>query len=279
MNARAVTRWALWLVTLGLLCAVAAWRVHSAAPIQTNILALLPDHRADPALETAVERSRDAFSQRVLALVSGPDDAGTRKAALAARQSLLDAGLAAGSESAQVDKALALYRDHGFALLTPAQAERFDRQGATALATAVAVSLASPAGMVGLGSDPGGYVGRFVAHLPRPYPDFLPDGPLMSARRGDTRVFLLRMAVPEAAFGAEGSTRAAQAVAAAKQAVAGTCSSCRFEATGAALFSDAARHEARSESIWRSEEHTSELQSRGQLVCRLLLEDKNNVIS
>src|SRR5699024_12253595 len=98
--------------------------------------------------------------------------------------------------------------------------------------------------------DPGGAVGGLVARWPRPYPDFLPDGPLMSARRGDTRVFLLRMAVPEAAFGAEGSTRAAQAVAAAKQAVARTCSSCRFEATGAALFSDAARREARPASLW-----------------------------
>src|SRR6266508_6558696 len=27
--------------------------------------------------------------------------------------------------------------------------------------------------------------------------------------------------------------------------------------------------------VWRSEEHTSELQSRGHLVCRLLLEKKN----
>src|SRR3712207_7969041 len=31
---------------------------------------------------------------------------------------------------------------------------------------------------------------------------------------------------------------------------------------------------ARSQSIWRSEEHTSELQSRQYLVCRLLLEKK-----
>src|SRR5207253_7541158 len=29
------------------------------------------------------------------------------------------------------------------------------------------------------------------------------------------------------------------------------------------------------EPLWRSEEHTSELQSRGHLVCRLLLEKKN----
>src|SRR5207253_8523929 len=31
--------------------------------------------------------------------------------------------------------------------------------------------------------------------------------------------------------------------------------------------------------VSRSEEHTSELQSRGHLVCRLLLEKKNNIIS
>src|SRR5690625_5397500 len=31
--------------------------------------------------------------------------------------------------------------------------------------------------------------------------------------------------------------------------------------------------------VWRSEEHTSELQSRGHLVCRLLLEKKNKTIN
>lgn len=252
MNARGVARWALWSITLGLLCALALWRMNPAGPVQTNILALLPDHHADATLDAAIARSRDAFSQRLLALVSGPDDAHTRDAALAARQAMLDAGLDAGSEGAQVDQALALYRQHGFALLSPTQVQRFDEHGDKALATAVAVSLASPAGMVSLGSDPGGYVARFVSHLPRPYPDFLPDGPLLSASRGDTRVFLLRMALPEAAFGAAGSNRAARAIAAAKQAVSARCAECRFEATGAALFSDAARHEARSESIWLS---------------------------
>src|SRR5437870_7665573 len=32
-------------------------------------------------------------------------------------------------------------------------------------------------------------------------------------------------------------------------------------------------------SMYRSEEHTSELQSRGHLVCRLLLEKKNHLLS
>src|SRR2546421_8978157 len=36
------------------------------------------------------------------------------------------------------------------------------------------------------------------------------------------------------------------------------------------------RAESRHKSRWRSEEHTSELQSRSDLVCRLLLEKKKN---
>ncbi|HEX7341993.1 MAG TPA: MMPL family transporter [Rhodanobacteraceae bacterium] len=252
MRARHAARWALWLVTLGLLCGVAAWRVNPAAPIQTNILALLPGHHANATLATATQRSRAAFSQQLLALVRGPDDANTRKAAGEARMALLAAGLTPSADGGQIDKALALYRRHGFALLDAAQATRFERDGAKALATAVAVALASPTGLVSLGHDPGGYVGRYVANLPRPYPEFLPDGPLLSAQRGDQRVFLLRMALPAAAFGAKGSVQAAQAVKAARRAVVEACGACRFEATGAALFAEAARHEAQHESIWLS---------------------------
>src|SRR5207253_9478995 len=43
-----------------------------------------------------------------------------------------------------------------------------------------------------------------------------------------------------------------------------------------ALGDEAERHRRQAEERRRSEEHTSELQSRGQLVCRLLLEKKKN---
>src|SRR3712207_8730661 len=36
---------------------------------------------------------------------------------------------------------------------------------------------------------------------------------------------------------------------------------------------------AHAQNVWRSEEHTSELQSHQYLVCRLLLEKKNTIIS
>lgn len=248
MRRRAVGHWALWFVTLAALCALALWRVDPAGPIQTDVLALLPEQHNSQVLEVAEARSHEAFSQRLLALVTGPNDKATRKAALAARQAMLSAGLAESAGRSQVDEVLALYRQHGYALLSPTQIARFEDKGAQALAIDVAVSLASPAGIVSLGRDPGGYVSDFVSHLPRPYPDFLPDGPLLSARRGEQRVFLLRMRLPGEAFGVEGATLAAHAVRKAREAVQGICDRCRFRATGAALFAHAAQQQARWES-------------------------------
>jgi predicted exporter len=243
-------RWAIWLVSLAALCAVAAWRVNPAAPIETNILALLPQRHDAKTLDIAAERTRNAFSQQVLALVRGPDDARTGKAAQAALGAMRKAGLQPDDAGSQVAPALDLYRRHHFALLTPAKVRKLDRGGPMALANAVAASLASPAGMVRIGADPGGFLAGFIADLPRPYPDFLPENGLLSARRGSSRVFLLRLTTPAAAFGSEGSQQAAQAVKAARRAVAANCAACRFEATGAALFSDAARREAKQETTW-----------------------------
>src|SRR3712207_7251382 len=48
------------------------------------------------------------------------------------------------------------------------------------------------------------------------------------------------------------------------------------EAPGASRSAPAAQADARTDLLTRSEEHTSELQSRQYLVCRLLLEKKKN---
>ena len=249
MRARDVGRWVLWAASLGLLCALAAWRMGPSGPLDTNILGLLPDRHDGAALDKAIDRSREAFTQQLLAVVSGPDDDTTREAALAARRALLDAGLTAADTGDQVQQAMAVFRAHPFVLATRAERARLEREGARALATDVAVMLGSPAGMVNIGNDPGGHVGRYLAHLPRPYPDFLPDGPMLSAERDDGRTFLLRLDAGEA-FGTRDAERAAAAVAAAGDAVAARCGACRFEATGAALFADAARHEAKQETTW-----------------------------
>ncbi|MDN5869329.1 MAG: MMPL family transporter [Nitrococcus sp.] len=257
MCRRGVGHWTLWFSTLASLCVLAVWRVDPAGPIETDVLALLPERHDSRVLERAEARGHEAFSRQLLAMVTGRDNSRTREATLAARQALLAPGLTESAGRGQVGKALALYRQHGFALLSPAQVARFQRNGARTLAMDVAVSLASPAGMVNLGMDPGGYVARFVSHLPRPYPDFLPDGPLLATTRGDQRVFLLRMRLPSDGFGADGASLAARAVHQASHIVASVCGACRFRATGAALFAHAAQQQAHRETLVLSITSTS----------------------
>ena len=250
MQLTATARWALWLLSLALLCALALWRADSGPLLQTDIPALLPQTNTNPFLEAAAQRSRDAFSQQLLVLVSGADNATTRSAAQAARKAFLDNGLHSSADSSHVEQAISLYEKHSFALLSPAQIERFENQGPAALAQDVAIALFGPAGMAGLNNDPGGYAGQFISRLPRPYPDFTPDGAMQSTRRGDMRVFLIRMSLAATAFGADSAERATRAVAAARQAVTTACADCQLQATGAALFTAAASQEARQESIW-----------------------------
>ncbi|HET8551985.1 MAG TPA: MMPL family transporter [Gammaproteobacteria bacterium] len=244
-------RWLVWAISLGLLCGFAWSRLDLAQPINTNILTLLPAQNDSAALTQATERTRNAFVHELLALVSGTNAADTRAAAEAARRAMLAAGLQAENSGQTFEQAQRVFQRHHFALLNPAQAKHLRGGGAKALATDVAVSLASPAGMVSAnGRDPGGYLTQFLADLPRPYPDFLPNGPFLSATRDGRHYFLLRLEVRGAAFAKQGSALAAAAVSEARNAVQQACADCRFEATGAPLFADAARREAKSETIW-----------------------------
>ena len=246
-------RWTLWLVSLGLLCALAALRLDPKHLIDTDILSMLPAEQDAGALAEATRRSREAFVDEVLFLVSGPDDAATRAAADAARASTLKSGLKADDTGQSLDALLAVYQAHRYALLDDAQAARFAKDGPQALATDVAVALGSPTGMVdAFGSDPGGELARYLSGLPRPYPEFLPDGPFFSALKDGKRYYLLRTELTSAAFAADGSSQAAHAVQTARVAVATTCPECSFAATGAPLFADVARREAQGESVWLS---------------------------
>ncbi|HEX7964596.1 MAG TPA: hypothetical protein VF651_02655 [Gammaproteobacteria bacterium] len=248
LSARA--RWAIWLASLALLCGAAAMRLDPKHFINTDILAMLPAQQDAPALQAATEKSRDAFVGEVLMLVRGPDADATRAGAQAMLQAAEAGGLAADQSGESLDDLLELYREHHYTLLDQAQAQRLVTGGAPALATDVAVSLASPAGMVSaFGSDPGGHLASFLTALPQPYPGFLPDGPFFSALQDGQRTYLLRAVLPGEAFGEEGSKQAVTAVDTARAAVAATCPDCRFTATGAPLFADAARREAQRESV------------------------------
>jgi len=246
------TRWTLWLASLGLLCAAAAMRLDVHRIVDTDILAMLPPQHDSPAIAAATQQTRDAFVGEVLILVSGDDLPATRAAAQAAADAAAASGLKTEDSGQSLDRLLAVYQKHRYALLNDADAKRLQSGDAKAFATDVAVSLASPAGMVdAFGSDPGGHLSGFLGALPRPYPGFLPDGPFFSALQGGKRWYLVRTDVGAAAF-AEGGHVAAHAVQAARDAAAKACPACGFSATGAPLFADAAQHAAQTESLWLS---------------------------
>lgn len=253
MRLASVARCTLWLASLAVLCAFAWLRLDVHQPINTDIIAALPAQQASPALRVANERSRDAFINELLILVSGADTPATRAAALAAHTALLDAGLHAENTGQTLQQLLALYEAHHFAMLDAAQTARLTRGGAQALATDVAVSLASPAGLTSsFDTDPGGYLTAFLSRLPRPYPAFLPDGPLLTALRNGRRDYLLRVQVSASGFSQAGAALAVRAVDAARNAARKVCDDCEFLATGAPLFAQAARREAQRETLWLS---------------------------
>ncbi|HSN18685.1 MAG TPA: hypothetical protein VLV87_10830, partial [Gammaproteobacteria bacterium] len=247
-------RWTIWLLSLGLLCSAAALRVDTRKIIDTDILAMLPEQQDSAVVAAATAESREAFVNEVLILVGGDDVPATRAAAQAAAHTAAAQGLKADDTGQSLDRLLTLYKAHRFALLDGPQAQRLEKGGATTLATDIAASLASPTGMVdAFGSDPGGHLAAFLSDLPRPYPEFLPDGPYFSALKDGRRYYLVRTALSgSAAFGATGSAQASRAVRAAKEAAHPICPTCSFEATGAPLFADAARRSAQTESIWLS---------------------------
>src|SRR3712207_7283104 len=74
-----------------------------------------------------------------------------------------------------------------------------------------------------------------------------------------------------------GPTLSAQAPPAAPSAFAGLPRRCRLSSPLWSLRPSVQATPARDREIFRSEEHTSELQSRQYLVCRLLLEKKKNL--
>ena len=199
------------------------------------------------------QQPRSAFMHQVLVLVSGDDVPATRDAALAAAQVLTKSGLSTDETGMAVGKVLAIYKTHHFDLLDTAQASRLAQGGADALAKDVAVSLASPAGLMSsFDTDPGSHLANFLSSLPRPYADFLPDGQFMSALRGDKRYFLLSMESQGSGFAAQGAMQVTNGVQDARAAVKRVCPGCTLQATGAPLFADAARGEAQAETLWLS---------------------------
>ena len=241
----------IWIGALTLLCVIAGIRLNLVNPIDTNFLDLLPAGQKNPLIDAATQQIRSIFLRDLLLVVSDGVSSRAKQGAQAAQVALGRAGFSVSDLPHGAFKALALYREYHYAFLTSADLLSLKNNPIASFTSNVAGELASPLGVLGLsGSDPGGYLDRYLASLPRPYPNFVPDGPFMMMRRDGRSYFLLHTSLPEATIGGSGTLNAVNAVAAARAAVRKLCPGCTVLATGPVLFAAAARNEARDEVFW-----------------------------
>lgn len=248
MTAPDKKRLAVWLLALVLLGMAAALRVEPSAPVQTDLLALLPADRQAPLVDAAVERNREDFSRRLLLLVSGPSDRPLGTFASQLLATLRAHGLSSDSATAQSDL-LDFYRRHRYALAgnsgVPASPASLAAQTAANLGTPGSLPF-SPV------DDPAGTLTRFLGSLPQPYPGFSADG-AGYRREHDKRIeILLPLHSDASGFGEAGPREAVRGLAAARKQLAERCPACTLTATGAPLFAAAAQREGRREVAWLS---------------------------
>ncbi|MHB1544776.1 MAG: MMPL family transporter [Gammaproteobacteria bacterium] len=240
-----------WFGLLALLCTGAAMRLNSQRLVDTNLLDLLPASRPSPLLNAAIARTRAIFLRELLLVVSATNHLQAKDGARAARGVMASSGLAISSLPVGTFKLIELYRQHHYAFLTSADRARLIRDPVGVFTSDLTGELANPIGSLGLfGPDFGGYLSRYLTSLPRPYPNFIPDGPFMTMERDGKVYYLLQVKLSHATLGASDARIAVKVVAATHIAVKKVCRDCKLLATGAALFAASAQREARSEVFW-----------------------------
>lgn len=233
-----------WLGLMFTLGIAAAVRLDWAAPVQTDLLALLPADPQKPLVDQALSRNRDDFSRQMLILISGPADAGVRTAGQQVIKTLRRHGLTSAPQVSG-EPLLNLYLAHRYALLPPAQSKTLTP---ARLAAETAANLGSPGSLLfAPAQDPGGDLARFVGALPQPYPRFTPDGGMYVRHRAGRTDVLLQLTLDQSGFSEAGPEHVAHGVAAARAQLRKQCGKCALIATGAPLFAAAAQAEGRRE--------------------------------
>ncbi|MGF7191374.1 putative exporter [Robbsia andropogonis] len=189
-----------WIALAACAIGFAGWRfwvVTDPAPLQTDLLALLPGSATDPAVDHAIDRLTDAVGQRVVFLVEADDPAQARAAAQTFADVLTQAGGAApGRHSAttsplftsviaklpafDLSRVGATYLPFRFGLLTAADRAKLQRlDGAVAPVRQAAIRqwldarLYAPEASAGggalqasLADDPFGWLTHWLSALP-----------------------------------------------------------------------------------------------------------------
>ncbi|MGH8273252.1 MAG: MMPL family transporter [Gammaproteobacteria bacterium] len=244
-----------WVLVLALLCAGASLRVIAGgdSPIGTDIAHLLPGEQGGGALVAAADKQNNqAFLHGMIFAVAGKQDRVVAAAAQSALAALAATGYRTDTPGVSADALYDVYRRHRFRLLKPEDAKALAKHPQKAFVTALEVGLASPGSPAGTTADPGGFLTRYLAGLPRPFPALTPAHGLLAVSDAKVPTYLLMLRLRDDAFGLPGEERAENALGIVKKAVAKNCTQCRVTATAPALFSAAERREAKREVNWLS---------------------------
>jgi predicted exporter len=198
----AVETWGVLVAWLLLALAAATyccWRFTGPSPLQTNLLALLPETEADPVAEKAVQTLAGALGDRTVLLVTSNNDAHAKAAAKQFGASLRNSG-AFGSVTAELPpfdlaKIADLYLPYRFGLLSPDDRAALAAGGSAAmLSDTLAQRLYNPlrGGLTTpLADDPFGWLEHWLGGLPLATSNLEVEDNLLVAHRGASTSVLI----------------------------------------------------------------------------------------
>lgn len=135
-RAAAVRPWAAWAWLLVVLAiATHQWHFWRGTPLNTDVLALLPQDERQPEVARATQKLADAAGRRVVVMLGAATDAEARRAAAAWRQGwpATPGWQAMAVDERSIGQAIAFYRPWRDRLLTAAQREQLATQPPEAL--------------------------------------------------------------------------------------------------------------------------------------------------
>jgi predicted exporter len=203
------SRWLawLWLVLVVLLSAHTLWLTAGGhLAVDTDVLAMLPQNRQDPALQQVTQKLADAGSRRIVVLIGGQDWQTARAAAdrFANRlqQSRTALKISYRTSDEQAGAWLAFFSPYRDRLLTAEQRNRLTQRPVAELAAQALSSLYQPMGMPRMGSwseDPLNLYAGWLTSMAAQTPVRVTDGRL-SLTSGEQHYALLMLEQTGSAF-------------------------------------------------------------------------------
>jgi predicted exporter len=241
----------LWLAfLLAAACFLIVERQTLAGRVDTDLLALLPHDERRPALEAALKALSAQGEKQLALLVSGKDEAGTRKAAALTRETLSGGeiglmeqgggGIAAFPGDFYFPWRYGLLTDEDRGWLVTATDE-----AAMARALGLAYALMTP-GTVSWQSDPYGFFSNWLKSLGEATPLRPSGGELMLEHEGRTEAALI-YALPQSAFDSDFQQKLVERLDAVRARLRDVDPEARLLAAGVVLHAAAATRQAGSE--------------------------------